>query len=108
MLTSSTFGDTLGGHHQSQLEKYLEIPPRNVFLSLEASRSISDDVECTLGSINFEIVLGPRRACLPSFKLTAITDDLYRHTMEVIWIGLEIPLSAGKNYGCTCKYLGGL
>jgi len=30
-LTSSTFGDTLDGHHESQLEKFFETHQQNVF-----------------------------------------------------------------------------
>jgi len=42
------------------------------------------------------------RVFLPAFRVTGISDDWYRNTMQVIVIGLGPPRSTGENIGCTC------
>jgi len=57
-------------------------------------------VECKLRCVNFRRVSDPRRALLPAFRVTGISDDWYRSTMGVTVIGLGTPRSAGENIGC--------
>jgi len=63
-------------------------------------------MECNLRCVNFRRVSDPRRAFLPAFRVTAISDDWYRSTMGVIVISLRTPRSAGENVGCTWEHLG--
>jgi len=58
-------------------------------------------VECILRSVNFRGVSDPRRAFQPAMRVTGISDDWYRSTMEVIVISLGIRRSAGENFRCT-------
>jgi len=61
---------------------------------------------CKLKCANFRRVSDPRRAFRPAFKVTEITDDLYRSTMGVIVISLGTPRSAGEKFGCAWEHLG--
>jgi len=63
-------------------------------------------VECKLGCVNFRRVSDPRRAFLPAFRVTGISDDWYRSPMGVIVRGLGTPQSSGENFGCTWEHLG--
>jgi len=82
-----------------------------VFESLEDSRSVSEDVECKLRSVNIRRVSDPWRAFRPAFRATGISDDKYRRnwdlhdgyrsTMGVIGISLGVCRSARLNFGCT-------
>jgi len=58
-------------------------------------------VECKLRCVNFRRVSDSRRAFLPAFRVTEISDDWYRSTMGVIVIGLGMPQSAGENFECN-------
>jgi len=78
----------------------------DVFWSLEASRSVWEDVECKLRCVNFRRVSDHRRAFWLAFRVTGIPDDWYRSTMGVIVITLETPWSAGENFGCTWEHVG--
>ena len=48
---------------------------QNVFQSLEDSRSVWQDAECKLRSVNFRRVSDPRRAFRPAFRVTGISDN---------------------------------
>jgi hypothetical protein len=78
-------------------------PSANYILSLGASRSVWEDVECKLRSVNFRRVLDPRRAFWPALGVTGISDDGYRSTMGVIVISLGTPPSTTENFGCTLE-----
>ena len=80
--------------------------PQNIFQSLEASRSVWEEVECKLRWVNFRRVWDPRRAFRPAFRVPEISDDWYSSTMGVIVISLEAPRSAGENVRCTWEHLG--
>jgi len=54
-----------------------QLHQQNVFQSLEASRSVSEDAEWTIGSVNFRKVSDPRRAFRPAFRLSGISDDWF-------------------------------
>jgi hypothetical protein len=71
---------------------------------MEDSRCVWDDAECTLRYLNLSRILDPRRAFLPAFRVTGISDDCYRSTMGVIVIDLGTPQSTWENYGCTCNH----
>ena len=77
--------------------------PQNVFYSLEASRSVSEDVECKLRCVNFRRVSDPRRPFQLAFGVSGISDDYYRSTMGVIVISLGTAGSADDKAGSTCK-----
>jgi len=85
---------------------YGTLHQQNVFPLLEAPRSVWEDVECKLRSINFRRVSDPRRAFCPALGVTGISDDWYRSTMGVIVISLGTRQSAGENFGCTweCRW----
>jgi hypothetical protein len=51
------------------------IHQQNVLWSLEASGSVSDDVECKLRWVNFRGVSDPRRAFLPALRVTGNTGN---------------------------------
>jgi len=51
-------------------------------------------MEFKLRCVNFRGVSDLRRAFLPAFRVTRISDDWYRSTMGVIVIGLGTPRSA--------------
>jgi hypothetical protein len=57
---------------------------QNVFWSLEAFRSVLEDVECKLRSVNFRRVSGHRRAFLPAFRVIGSADDKPRSTWECL------------------------
>jgi hypothetical protein len=73
--------------------------------SLEASKSVSEVVECKHRCVNCRTVSDPRRAFRPAFRVTGISDDCYRSTMGVIVIGLGTPQRVGENFGCTWEHL---
>jgi len=79
---------------------------QNVFWTVEASRSVWEDVECKLRCVNFRRVSDPKRAFLPCFRVTGISYDWCRSMMGVIVIGLGTRQSAGENCGCTWEHLG--
>jgi len=63
-------------------------------------------VECNLRCVNFRSVSDPRRALLPAFRVTEISDVSYRSTMGVVVIGLGTPRSTRENFECTWEHLG--
>jgi hypothetical protein len=65
-------------------------------------------VECKHRCVNFRRVSDHRRAFMPAFRVTGISDDWYRSTMGVILIALGTPQSVGDSFGCTGEYLGAL
>ena len=62
-------------------------------------------MECKLRWVNFGRVSDPRRAFLPAFGVTGMSDDWYRSTRGVIVISLRTPRSAGENFECTWDHL---
>jgi len=58
-------------------------------------------VECKLRGVNSRRVLDPRKAFQLAFRVTEISDDLYRSSMGVIVIRFGTPRSAGENIGST-------
>jgi len=64
---------------------------QNVFYSLGASRSVWEEAECKLRSINFRREWDPRRAFRPAFGVTGISDDWYTSTMGAVVIRLGAP-----------------
>ena len=79
---------------------------QNVFHSLGASRSVWEDVECKLRSVNVRRVWDPGRAFRPALGVTGISDDCYSSMMGVIVISLGTHQSARENFGCTweCRW----
>jgi len=63
-------------------------------------------VECKLRCVSFRRVSDPRRAFLPAFRVTGISDEWYRSAMGVIMIGFGTPRSVGENFGSTWEHLG--
>ena len=63
-------------------------------------------MECKVRCVNFRRVSDRRRAFLPAFRVTGISDDWYSSTMGVIVIGLGTPRSAGENFRCTWECQG--
>jgi len=55
---------------------------QNVFLSLEAIKSVWENVECKLRCVNFRRVSDPRRALLPDFRVTGSANDKPGSTWE--------------------------
>jgi len=62
-------------------------------------------VEFKLRWVNFRRASDPRRAFLLAFRVTEISDDWYRSTMEVIVIGFGTPRGTGENLGCIWEHL---
>jgi hypothetical protein len=62
-------------------------------------------VECKLRCIDFRSVSDPGRAFRLAFRVTVISVDWYRNTMEVIVISLRTPQSARENFGFTWEHL---
>jgi len=65
----------IGMMSQMGMDSGSRVCQQNVFLSLEASSSVWEEVECKLRFVNFRRVSDPRRAFLPAFKQTRISDD---------------------------------
>jgi hypothetical protein len=63
-------------------------------------------MECKLRCVSFRRVSNPRRAFLPAFRVTGISENRYRCTMGVIVIGLGTALNGGKNFVYINKHLG--
>jgi len=82
------------------IQTYL-LHQQNVFKSLGASKSVWEDVEWKLRSVNCRRVSDPRRAFRPALGGTGISDDWYRNIMGVIVIGLGTRQRAGENFGYT-------
>jgi hypothetical protein len=74
---------------------------QNELQSLETSRSVWEDVECKLRSVNFRRALDSRRVFQSALGVTGISHDAYRSTMEVIVISLGIHRSNGEKIGCS-------
>ena len=91
----SWVGNAIGVLHQQK-----------VFLSLEASRSVWEDVESKLRCINIRRVSDHRSAFRPGFRVTGISDYWYRNAMGVIVESLRTPRSARENFGCPWEHLG--
>jgi len=72
---------------------------QNVFLSLGASRSVWEDVECKVRSVNFRRVSDLRRAFWPAFSITGISDDRYGSTMGAVVKGLGAPGTVAQPMG---------
>jgi len=70
MITHDSFTAILLNHQQ------------NVFLSLEASRSVWEDVECKLRCVKFKRVSDLRRAFLPAVRVTGSADNKTGRTWE--------------------------
>jgi len=82
----------------------------NVFQSLGASRSVWEDVEVKLRSINFRRESDHRRVMWPAFRVCGISDDWYRSSTEVILIWFGTHWRTGENIGftwqCSCTNVG--
>jgi len=95
--TSQRTGDqpnkNVGAHCMCTADIVLNItereqqPPhqQNLFLSLEASRSAWEDVECKLRCVNFRRVSDLSRAILPAVRVTGSTDRKPGSTWERRW-----------------------
>jgi len=79
----------------------IEFHLQNEFWSLEASRSVWEDVECKLRSIDGRRLSYPRRAFRPAFGVTGISDDWSKSTMCVNVTSLGTSRSTGENYRWT-------
>jgi hypothetical protein len=62
-------------------------------------------VESKLICISTRRVSDHRRAFQPAFRITRISEDLYRSTIGVCVISLGTPQSDGEKSVCTCEYL---
>jgi len=78
---------------------------QNVFYSLGASRSVWENAECKLTSVNLWRVSDPGIRFWPAVGLSGISDVLYCSTMRVILISLGTPQGTGKNIGGIWGYL---
>jgi len=63
-------------------------------------------VEYKLRCVDFRRVSDRKRAFQPAFRVTEISDDWYRSTMEVIVTSLGTLQSARENFGSTWEHLG--
>ena len=86
------------------INEWSAVHQQNGLYSLAASRSVWEDVECKLRCVNFRRVSDPRRAFQPAFRVSGISENWYSSTIGVIIIGLQIPRSAGDNFGCTWEH----
>ena len=93
-------------HGQERSHSAFECIPhqQNVFYSVETSRRVWEDVECTHSSDNFRRELDPRRAFQLAFGVTRICDNRVWHSFEVIVISLGPRQSARENLGCPWVY----
>ena len=64
---------------------------QHVFQSLGVSRSVWEEAECKLRSVEFRRESDPRRAFRPAFTVTGIFDHWYRSTMGAGLISLGAP-----------------
>ena len=86
----------------------LGLHQQNVFQSLDASRSVWEDVECKLRCNNCRGVSYPRRAFRPAFEVSGISETWCRSTMRVMVISLRTPQSSGKSIESSWEYLDAL
>ena len=56
-------------------------------------------MECKLRSINFRRKSDPRRAFLPAFRVTGISDDWFMSTMGAVVIRLGAPGTVAQPMG---------
>jgi len=77
----------------------LEVHQQTEFESLGASRSVWEEVECKLRSVDIRRESDPRIAFRPAFRVTGISDDRYRSTMGAVVISLGVPETVAQSMG---------
>jgi len=100
---------------ETQLPASSLVHQQNVFLSLEASRSVWEDVECKLRCVNFRRVSDTRREFLPAVRVTGSADfkpgstwERWGHTWERQQHAREHLESQQSSLGKTTSSLGTL
>ena len=66
---------------------------------MEDSRSVWEDVECKLRSVNFRRVSDPRRVFQQAFGVTGISDDRSRSNWDLLWLIQEYDGSDCVKFG---------
>jgi len=89
-------------------KKKTPLHQQNIFYSLEDSRSVWEDVECKLRSVNFRRVSDPWRVFRPAFRVTGICDDSYRSNWDLWWRVHEYDWSDFDKFGSTSESRRGL
>jgi len=88
---------------QGQQASHSDWHQQNVFQSLEDSRSVWQDVECKLRSVNFRRVSDPGRVFRQAFRVTGISDDRYRSNWDLWWLIQEYNGSDCDKFGSTSE-----
>jgi len=83
--------------------RMVTIHREHVFLSLEASSSVWENMDRKLRSVNFRRVLHLRWAFWPAFRVTGISDDRYRSNWDLWWVVQEYNGSDWNKFGTTSE-----